>query len=146
VLSSRIINSVIKRCVSVSRSTISIVLATVTKSTMFKGRGRNRDKKDKPKAEDRPPQDPNRKESSDGSVSQASSANRVPSASDGSNSRGSKHLSDSNSECSKTEDLTASRRTGFTGIRSVKFAYVQVQEYERIIADNPSCSSGAPIG
>jgi hypothetical protein len=111
---------------------------------MFKGKRRNRDKKEQPKADGRPPEVPNRKGSSDGSVS---SANRVPSPSDGSNSKGSIRLSGSSSECSKTEDLTASRMTTVTRTRKgVKFAYVQVQEYERIISDNPSCSSGAPVG
>jgi hypothetical protein len=115
---------------------------------MFKGNRRNRDKKDQPKAEGKPPQASNRKGSSVGSISQTSSANKeAPSPSIGSNSKESKHLSGSSSECSKTEDLTASRRTTVTGGRkSVTFAYVKVQEYERLISDNPSCSSGAPIG
>ena len=30
--------------------------------------------------------------------------------------------------------------------RNVSFANVKVREYERIIGDNPGCSSGAPIG
>jgi hypothetical protein len=114
---------------------------------MFKGKRRNRDKKDQPKAEGKPPQVPNRKGSSVGSVSQSSSANREPSASAGSpsNSKGSKGTSGTSSGCSKTEGVTARRRTTGT-LRGVKFAYVQVREYERIISDNPSCSSGAPIG
>jgi hypothetical protein len=58
-------------------------------------------------------------------------------------------MSGSSSECSNTEDLTASKSktTGTIGTRqSVKFAYVKVREYERVISDNPSCSSGAPVG
>jgi hypothetical protein len=30
-------------------------------------------------------------------------------------------------------------------LRKVRFRHVQVREFERIIGDNPSCSSGAPV-
>ena len=30
--------------------------------------------------------------------------------------------------------------------RGVRFQHVRMKEYERIIGDNPSCSSGAPVG
>jgi hypothetical protein len=39
----------------------------------------------------------------------------------------------------------ATRRRRAAG-KSVRFQQVQVREYERIIGDNPSCSSGVPIG
>lgn len=30
--------------------------------------------------------------------------------------------------------------------KNVRFSIIQVREFERILGDNPSCSSGAPIG
>jgi hypothetical protein len=104
---------------------------------MFKGKRRNR--KDKPKASQ-----VTERQDSEGSVSPSSSVNRDPSITSQSN-----HYAMSvhgDSECSKTDELTSSSRKIPGNRRGVKFAYVQVREYERIISDNPSCSSGAPVG
>jgi hypothetical protein len=42
----------------------------------------------------------------------------------------------------------ASQTTGVQVIqkKSVRFENVNIREYSRIIGDNPSCSSGAPVG
>jgi hypothetical protein len=50
-----------------------------------------------------------------------------------------------NSPGSNSQSKT-SRQTTRTNKVGVRFAHVRVQEYERVISDNPSCSSGAPIG
>ena len=41
--------------------------------------------------------------------------------------------------------LTASTRSS-TATKHVRFSNVKIREFERIITNNPSCSSGAPIG
>ena len=31
-------------------------------------------------------------------------------------------------------------------VNSVRFSEIQIRDYERVVGDNPSCSSGPPIG
>jgi hypothetical protein len=111
---------------------------------MFKGKRRNRgEKKDKAKAESKASLGTERQDT-EGSVSPSSSVNREHSVASQSNHNVMSGHGDS--VTSKTDELTASRSRITGNRRGVKFAYVQVREYERIISDNPSCSSGAPIG
>lgn len=121
--------------------------------TMFKVKKRSWQKKTESRADCETTKDTNRR-GSEGSASQSSSANSLKKGvlrSSLSHSSQDDHEEGSQSHSYKTggsgtEDATSSRsRTKATRNR-VKFAYVHVREYERVISDNPSCSSGAPIG